>query len=145
MKRFVVAAVAIATAFSGVAPARAFPIPAMQAESPSQAMPVDWNRSGWSGGHSSGNYDRRDYYYHRGYSGHHGYYYRDYDRGYYHHHSDTGAVLGGLALGMIVGGVIAQSQAHRGSHAQWCYSRYRSYRAWDNTYQPLSGPRRPCR
>src|SRR5262245_44190693 len=22
------------------------------------------------------------------------------------------------------------------SHTQWCYARYRSYRAWDDTYQP---------
>ncbi|WP_075292955.1 BA14K family protein [Pararhizobium arenae] len=26
----------------------------------------------------------------------------------------------------------------------WCSARYRSYRADDNTYQPYSGPRRPC-
>src|SRR5262245_34717158 len=29
-------------------------------------------------------------------------------------------------------------------HVRWCYSRYRSYRAWDNTYQPYNGPRRQC-
>ncbi|HEY5818944.1 MAG TPA: BA14K family protein [Mesorhizobium sp.] len=27
---------------------------------------------------------------------------------------------------------------------RWCYARYRSYRAWDNTYQPYYGPRRQC-
>ncbi|WP_348631649.1 BA14K family protein [Mesorhizobium sp. M6A.T.Cr.TU.014.01.1.1] len=27
---------------------------------------------------------------------------------------------------------------------EWCYSRYRSYRAYDNTYQPYYGPRRQC-
>jgi hypothetical protein len=26
----------------------------------------------------------------------------------------------------------------------WCYSRYRSYRAYDNTFQPYYGPRRQC-
>jgi hypothetical protein len=31
------------------------------------------------------------------------------------------------------------------SHISWCYSRYRSYRAWDNTFQPYYGPRRACR
>lgn len=31
-----------------------------------------------------------------------------------------------------------------GSHVEWCYARYRSYRAWDNTYQPYHGPRRQC-
>jgi hypothetical protein len=30
-------------------------------------------------------------------------------------------------------------------HQQYCFSRYRSYRAEDNTYQPFSGgPRRQC-
>lgn len=30
------------------------------------------------------------------------------------------------------------------AHVAWCYNRYRSYRAWDNTYQPYHGPRRQC-
>ena len=30
------------------------------------------------------------------------------------------------------------------AHVQWCYSRYRSYRAWDNSWQPNYGPRREC-
>lgn len=30
------------------------------------------------------------------------------------------------------------------SHVEWCYARYRSYRAWDNTYQPNHGRRRQC-
>ncbi|KAF5884300.1 MULTISPECIES: BA14K family protein [Rhizobium] len=29
-------------------------------------------------------------------------------------------------------------------HVSWCYSRYRSYRAYDNTFQPYYGPRRAC-
>jgi hypothetical protein len=31
------------------------------------------------------------------------------------------------------------------AHVNWCYNRYRSYRAWDNTFQPYNGPRRLCR
>lgn len=31
------------------------------------------------------------------------------------------------------------------AHIEWCYARYRSYRAWDNTFQPYHGPRRQCR
>ena len=31
------------------------------------------------------------------------------------------------------------------SHVRWCSSRYKSYRAWDNTFQPYNGPRRQCR
>ncbi|HAO2891973.1 TPA: BA14K family protein [Escherichia coli] len=30
------------------------------------------------------------------------------------------------------------------TQAQICQDRYQSYRAFDNTYQPLSGPRRTC-
>lgn len=29
-------------------------------------------------------------------------------------------------------------------HQRWCYDRYRSYRAWDNTFQPYGGPRQQC-
>jgi hypothetical protein len=31
------------------------------------------------------------------------------------------------------------------AHVAWCYNRYRSYRDWDNTFQPYHGPRRECR
>ena len=31
------------------------------------------------------------------------------------------------------------------AHVRWCHSRYRSYRAWDNSWQPNNGPRRQCR
>ncbi len=30
------------------------------------------------------------------------------------------------------------------AHVRWCQDRYRSYRAWDNTFQPYHGPRRQC-
>ncbi|MBB3444591.1 hypothetical protein FHT93_004464 [Rhizobium sp. BK379] len=71
-------------------------------------------------------------------------YYRD---RYYRHHDNTGAIIGGLAAGAIIGGIIAsQPRVQTGSsHADYCYSRYRSYRAYDNTYQPTYGPRRQCR
>jgi BA14K-like protein len=29
-------------------------------------------------------------------------------------------------------------------HFRWCERRYRSYRRWDNTFQPYHGPRRQC-
>jgi hypothetical protein len=29
-------------------------------------------------------------------------------------------------------------------HVEWCYGRYRSYREWDNTWQPSYGRRRQC-
>jgi hypothetical protein len=30
------------------------------------------------------------------------------------------------------------------SHYRWCERRYRSYRSWDNTFQPYHGPRQQC-
>ena len=58
--------------------------------------------------------------------------------------------LGAFAAGAIIGGALNAPVAPRryyragGSHASWCYARYRSYRAYDNTYQPYNGPRRQC-
>lgn len=34
--------------------------------------------------------------------------------------------------------------AYGDAHTQWCYDHYRSYRAYDNTYQPYGGPRQQC-
>lgn len=31
------------------------------------------------------------------------------------------------------------------AHEDWCFDRYRSYRAYDNTFQPYNGRRRSCR
>ncbi|MFD1793065.1 BA14K family protein [Ochrobactrum teleogrylli] len=38
----------------------------------------------------------------------------------------------------------APTYRSRNPHTRWCYSRYRSYRAYDNTFQPNYGPRRQC-
>ncbi|PCI05728.1 MAG: hypothetical protein COB78_03825 [Hyphomicrobiales bacterium] len=73
-----------------------------------------------------------------------------------------GHVLGGLAVGALIGGAIARDRDRRhyrrdryyepprrrnygGRHVRWCYDRYRSYRDYDNSYQPWEGPRRLCR
>lgn len=42
----------------------------------------------------------------------------------------------------ILPGPVASDGAD--AHVQWCYDRWRSYRAWDNSYQPNNGPRRRC-
>lgn len=89
--------------------------------------------------------DRRAYY--RGYRG-----YRDYRPGYRRY--DDGFWYPGAAFitGAIIGGAIASQPAPRvrsrnygSDHVQWCYDRYRSYRASDNSFQPYNGPRRECR
>lgn len=80
--------------------------------------------------------------------------YRGY-RGYRHYH-DGYRRHGGFwyppaafIAGAIIGGAIASQEPRyrpRGNaHVEWCYDRYRSYRASDNTFQPYNGPRRQCR
>ena len=82
------------------------------------------------------------------------YYYRGH-RGYRHHRPGYRQYNGwwfppaAFIAGAIVGGAIANPPVEyrpRGNaHVEWCYNRYRSYRASDNTFQPYNGPRRQCR
>lgn len=76
-------------------------------------------------------------------------------RGYRHHRHGYRQYRGfwfppaAFATGAIVGGIIANSgPSYSGglpsAHYRWCDDRYRSYRAWDNTFQPYNGPRRQC-
>ncbi len=149
MKKIAVIFVALATAFTGVVPAHAFPgMPALSA--PQAKMPGveeirdrrwvrrhnnrhNWNRHSWRG--HDRRYYRRDRYRPWRYD-------NDYYRGTY-----AGAIIGGLAAGAILGGIV-NAQPRRSyagnSHTSWCYNRYRSYRAYDNTYQPYNGSRRQC-
>lgn len=70
----------------------------------------------------------------------------------YNYWAPGAAFLGGA----IIGGMLAAPRyypapryqaAPRGAnaHVSWCYNRYKSYRASDNTFQPYHGPRKPCR
>lgn len=166
MRRLAIIALSIATAFSGM-PAWAGPAytanPTQSAAQPQTAgdqaelLQVGCNNftkcprynQGWGRNYRYSDrysYDRgwdrdRRYYGDRYYGDR---YYRD---RYYRRHDNTGAIIGGLAAGAIIGGIIAsQPRVSAGSsHAEYCYSRYRSYRAYDNTYQPTYGPRRQCR
>ncbi len=87
---------------------------------------------------------RGDSYYLNGHRG-----YRDYRPGY-RRYDDFWYPAGAFIAGALIGSAIANQPRYvapsrgGGSHEQWCYDRYRSYRAWDNTYQPYNGPRRPC-
>ena len=59
-----------------------------------------------------------------------------------------------FGAGAIIGGAIAAqpryyepAPAQSGinpSHVAWCENRYRSYRAYDNTFQPYNGSRQQC-
>jgi len=95
-----------------------------------------------------------------------GYYYNGH-RGYRHHrpgyrrYGDFWFPPAAFALGAIIGGAIASQPSYEpryyerrvvpgprydsgSAHVRWCYNRYRSYRAWDNTFQPYHGPRQQC-
>jgi hypothetical protein len=78
-------------------------------------------------------------------NGHRGY--RKYRRGH-RRHGDYWFPLAAFATGAVIGGAIAnnnQNRVNRGdAHVEWCYDRYRSYRASDNTFQPNYGPRQQC-
>jgi hypothetical protein len=94
-------------------------------------------RPGWDGGYRYGYYN-----------GHRGYRYERY--GYRRHNDGWWYPLAAFGTGVIIGGAIAAPPARRYEtgvnprHADWCYARYRSYRAWDNSFQPYGGPRQQC-
>jgi hypothetical protein len=89
---------------------------------------------------------RRDRYERRAerrWHGHRGY--RDYRPGYRRHSDGWWYPLAAFGLGAAIGGAIAnQPSAGSGSHERWCANRYRSYRAYDDSFQPYNGPRQRC-
>lgn len=97
-----------------------------------------------------GFYRRGGYYY---YNGHRGY---RYARPGWRRYNDWWFPPAAFATGAIVGGIIAGQAAQAApppvyrsgrvsdAHVRWCYDRYRSYRASDNTFQPYNGPRQQC-
>ncbi len=110
------------------------------------------NYRNWSGRR---HFDRR---YHRGpvFGGHSNYrrHWRGDDwrwRRHYRHHrpryyGGSGIYLG-LGFGVPAYRYVEPRRIYRGgpsAHVRWCYNRYRSYRAWDNTFQPYHGPRQQC-
>jgi len=101
------------------------------------------------------NHRRRDHHRHgfhvdrRGgwYNGHRGY---RHHRPGYRHYNGYWFPPAAFALGVIIGQGAAREPGVRPgytnpSHIAWCSDRYRSYRAYDNTFKPNNGPRRECR
>ena len=80
------------------------------------------------------------------YNGHRGYRYKRYHND--HYYNGFWFPAGAFIAGALIGGAIANSNSGYydggSAHVQWCYDRYRSYRAYDNTFQPYNGPRRQC-
>jgi len=69
--------------------------------------------------------------------------YREYRRGYREYNGFWFPAAAFIA-GALVTGAINNAPSGSGSHVSWCYDRYRSYRASDNTFQPYNGARQQC-
>jgi hypothetical protein len=84
---------------------------------------------------------------HGWYNGHRGT--RDHRRGYKRHSDGWWYPLAAFGAGAVLGGALSNQQpaARRpdARHVHWCSSRYRTYRASDNTYVPSAGRRAVCR
>ena len=78
------------------------------------------------------------------YKGHRGFHKK---RPGYRYHDGLWFPAGAFIAGALIGGAIANGNNNYSggsSHVEWCYDRYRSYRASDNTFQPYHGPRQQC-
>jgi hypothetical protein len=67
-----------------------------------------------------------------------------YHRPGYRRYGDFWFPAAAFLVGALITGAIVDGSRSGSAHVQWCYDRYRSYRAWDNTFQPYDGPRRQC-
>jgi len=138
MSGFLATALAASFAAASFVPANAAPL------SPTQIAPTVSDTAS-----NIQDVQYRRYYRDRGsyWRGHRGY--RHWRPGY-RRHGDFWFPLAAFATGAIISGAIANDRppprVYRGgnAHVQWCYNRYRSYRASDNTFQPYNGPRRQC-
>jgi hypothetical protein len=155
MKTPVVVALGLIIGAPAVTPAQAFPAmnpPGIEVQQ--RAEPVQWRHGG------SGRWNGRHY---GGYRRHHGS-----DWGVALGGLAFGTIIGGALAqpyyGPYYDGYYGSPYGYRrpysyyrpyrqyapsvayegGSHVSWCYARYRTYRAFDNTYQPYYGPRRQC-
>lgn len=142
MRKIVSAICAAVLSMTGIAAtgsASAAPIQPMKVERPSPDVEQVQHRRGYY------RYHGRPYY--NGYRG-----YR-YQRPGWRRYNDWWFPPAAFITGAIIGGAIANQPppppAYRprpagDAHVRWCYSRYKSYRAYDNTFQPYNGPRRQC-
>jgi hypothetical protein len=144
--RIATIAVSVAVALTSFTPSFAMQMPAAPVAAADKAAPANIQQVQWRhyGGYRGGYYRRGWYGGYRGYPGYrHGYRYYD---GYWF-------PLAAFGAGAIIGGAIASQPRYvdpapaagiNPRHIEWCASRYRSYRAYDNTFQPNYGPRQQC-
>lgn len=127
----------------GALPAIAAPVNVLQVQplGVSDVIQVD---NDWKKKHRN-DHVKKGFYKHNNqgwYNGHPGYKHK---RPGYRYHNGWWFPAGAFITGVIIGGAINDNVYHGGSaHIQWCHSHYRSYRSWDNSWQPYNGPRRQC-
>ena len=161
MKKFLSSMMAVAVsatfAVSSIAPAMAA-APMVSVAAPAATQDIQkvsekrWIRNGnreWRRG-DRGRHDRR--WGDRGgsrhyWNGHRGS--NHWRKGYRRHNNGWWYPLAAFGAGAIIGNTLSNQprviqRSYGNSHVQWCYNRYRSYRASDNTFQPYNGPRRQC-
>jgi hypothetical protein len=155
MKKLAIIALAAVTAFAGTAPASALPLAGGVSAGQSGASLVQQvqyrDHDRWDRHDRRDRWDRRDDRRDRygWYNGHRGY--RDHRPGYRRHSDGYWYPLAALGAAAIIGGVIAAQPSRprveagiNPRHIEWCSVRYRSYRSYDNTYQPNYGARQQC-
>ena len=158
MKKLAILALAVVTALAGFTPARALPLggPAVASGSEPPLIRGVQYRGGdeqWYGRWD----DRADrwerYEYRRDrrgwYNGHRGYSHAR--PGYHRHYDGYWYPLAALGAAAVIGGVIVSQPRPiqvqpdiNPRHVAECSARYRSYRSYDNTYQPKYGQRQQC-
>lgn len=156
--KYIAAAFLSTVMVAGSIPVQAMPVTANPAPAPTASDVIQvqhWDRyngrRGWDGRRWDGpRWDgprrpSRDYGWHNGHRG-----YRDYRPGY-RRHNGYWFPLAAFATGAIIGGALSQPSrpaVRNGGvnprHVSWCSNRYRSYRSYDNTFQPYNGPRQQC-
>lgn len=126
---------------TSLTPAAAFNGPVPGAKPVSEVEQVQYrrplpHRPGWQ-------QDRRNR--HDVHNGHRGYRYAR--PGYRRHSNGLWYPLAAFAIGSMIGGAMTAPRpayAMSARHVQWCSARYRTYRAYDNTYAPRAGVRAQC-
>ena len=134
------AAVLSTMTIGAVGSASAAPIQPLAVERPNSDVQQVQHRHGYY------RYHGRPYY-----NGHRGY---RYSRPGWRQYSGWWFPPAAFITGAIVGGALAtpppppppvyRARPAANAHVRWCYDRYKSYRAYDNSYQPYNGPRRQC-
>ncbi len=148
--RAVTLALTAAVALTSFSPSFAMQMPAAPATptaettaSPGVQQVQYWRHRG-GGYYHGGGYGGRGYY--GGYRGYNGY------RHGYRYHEGYWFPLAAFGAGALIGGAIASeprtyarpAAGINPRHYEWCANRYRSYRGYDNTFQPNNGPRQQC-